>query len=195
MVNPGWGQGSPVLRREVKYAGLFKHLLELVLGPARGRNIHRHNTVHTGRYWWKPPRVLVFSKGDLPSFSFPEIMKLPVFSWHHCGIKGQVLVPSTLGSRMCQGIFLQTARGVKCPACLLSSFPVSHLHERFSRNSSASPWCDRRGGANIPTNGPYRVSLLLPLYLPSPPVQDPQVSSISCHPHTQPCAEYLSVSD
>lgn len=169
----------------MKYAGLFKHLLKLILGPAQGRNTHRHTTVHTGRYWWKPPQVLVFSKGELPSFSSPEIMTLPVFYWHHSGINGQVPVPFTLESGMCQGIFLQTA-GVKCPTYLLSSFPVSRLNERFSRNYSALQWCDRRGGVNIPTNGPYRVLLLLLLYLPPPPVQDPQVSSISCHPTPSP---------
>lgn len=89
-----------------------------------------------------------------------KLIKLSVFPWHYSGINSWLPVPSILGSGMCQGIFFQTPEGVNCPAYLLSSFPVSHLSERFSRNYSAPQRCDRRELVNILTNCPYLPSSL-----------------------------------
>lgn len=144
----------------------------------------------TGRYWCKGPRVVAFSKGDPPSFSSvdPELIKLPVFPWHCLGINSRLPVPFP---ELELGIFLQMAGGISCPAYLLSSLPVLHLSERFSRNYLGLQCYDRRGPL-IPAT-PTVCSFLLPFTCLLHLVQDIQVSSRSSCAHPQLCARYFKV--
>lgn len=193
----GWGWGCLCSSQAVTCArvlGVLSVFLQLLRPSARAETYTGVPACgEVGRGWCKPPRVLGFSKGDLPSFSSvdPELVKLPAFPWHHSGINSGLLVPFAPGTGPCQGIFLQIPES-KLPAYLLKSLPVLHLSDRLSRNYLAPPCYDRKGPL-IPTNGPYKVSVLLLLPCLLHPVGDTQVQWRSSRVHPEPCAGYFKV--